>query len=327
MRTLELNIPLLLGGLLVSLLLILAVWGSALAPHDPLVSQTIELDGQSYGGRPLRPLHPFRTAEFPLGFDVIGRDQYSRILWGVRPTLVLCAAVVAARLVIGVSLGLIAGWFGGRVARLVDVLTGVCLAIPLLAVAIVVILVVGIERGLVAFVAALALTGWADLAGLVKARTQIIREAPYIEAAQAIGRWPAGILWHHVLPQLFAILPMLIAFEMSAVLLVVAELGYLGFFIGGGFIDVQIQLDELHLLTADYPELGQMLSQFFGLLTRAPGVAFSAGLLIFAALVGFTLLGEGLRRRLDVTRVRRRPWLRRSRDARQHAGALPGVEA
>lgn len=61
-------------------------------------------------------------------------------------------------------------------------------------------------------------------------------------------------------------------------------------------------------------------------LNRTPWVALSAGLLVFAAMIGFTLLGEGLRRRLDVTRPRRRPWLRRSRDTRQRAGALPGVE-
>jgi len=120
-------------------------------------------------------------------------------------------------------------------------------------------------------------------------------------------------------------LPMLVAFELSAVLLVVAELGYLGFFIGGGFLYAPPDSDTQPLLTAGAPELGQMLSQFFGLLNRTPWVAISAGLLVFAALAGFTLLGEGLRRRLDVTRARRR-WLPFTRTRQPRADGLPGTE-
>lgn len=314
MRRSRFNTPLFVGGLICALLTVIAIFGPSLAPHDPMKGDaTIFVDGRVYGPQPLRPLGPFRSWIYPLGIDTVGRDHYSRLLWSVRPTMLLCVVIVAVRLVLGVLLGVLSGWFGGRVHRAIDTLTGVATAIPLLAVAIAVILVVGLERGLIAFVIGLAVTGWAETATIVRSRVLSVRQAPYIEAARAIGRTPTGLLVHHVVPQLWTILPMLIAFEFSAVLLIVAELGYLGFFIGGGFL----YSDEFagNFLTTGLPELGQMLSQFFGLLNQTPWVAISAGLVVFSALIGFTLLGEGLRRRMDITRPQRSWWARLRRVA------------
>jgi peptide/nickel transport system permease protein len=307
MRVGSRNYPLYIGGALSMIVVGLALFGPSFAPRDPMQGAgVIFVDGVVYGPNPMRALGPFISAEYPLGLDIVGRDMVSRLLWAVRPTLLLCAAITLARLGIGVLLGLVAGWFGGRVAAVIDGLISVCVSIPLLIVAIGVLTAFDSLPGLLGFVLALTLTAWCDTAALVKSRTQIVLQAPFIESARVIGRRSSGVLWQHVLPQLWSIVPMLIAFELSAALLVVAELGYLGYFIGGGFVyeDSVGNFDKQYLQTAGYPELGQMLSQFFLQLYRTPWASLFAGALTVLALIGFTLLGEGLRRGLDVTRPR-----------------------
>jgi ABC-type dipeptide/oligopeptide/nickel transport system permease subunit len=307
MRRSSRNYLLYAGSLISTLVLGLALFGPSLAPRDPMQrSGVFFVDGVVYGPNPMRALGPFISAEYPLGLDIVGRDVLSRLLWAVRPTLLLCAAIALARLMIGMLLGMLAGWFGGWLASLIDGLISVCVSIPLLIVAIAVLTALDGWPALTVFVVALTLTAWCDTATLVKSRTQTVLQAPFIESARAIGRPSGGLLWYHVLPQLWAIIPLLLAFELSAALLVVAELGYLGYFIGGGFVyqDSVGNFDVQYLQTAGYPELGQMLSQFFLQLYRTPWASFFAGSLTVLALVGFTLLGEGLRRGMDVTRPR-----------------------
>lgn len=311
MRATSRNYPLYIGSVLSLAFVILALAGPSLAPRDPMQgSGVFFVDGVLYGPNPMRALGPFISSEYPLGLDIVGRDILSRLLWAVRPTLLLCAVITLARLSIGLLLGVLAGWFGGRVAQVIDGVISVCVSVPLLVVAIAVLTVSHDGPHLAAFVLALTLTAWCDTAALIKNRTQVVLQAPFIESARAIGRRSGGLLWQHVLPQLWSIIPMLIAFELSAALLVVAELGYLGYFIGGGFVyeDSVGNFDRQYLQTAGYPELGQMLSQFFLQLYRTPWASLFAGTLTALALIGFTLLGEGLRRSLDVTRPRPAWW-------------------
>lgn len=319
MKTRQINYPLYLGGTLSALLVALALIGPLLAPHDPMeVNGLMFIEGEAFAPPPLgQPLPPFRSSEFILGHDIIGRDVLSRLLWAIRPTLVLCGLVVAVRIVAGVTLGVVAGWWGGRVGRLIDGLIGLSVSVPLLAFAVAALLAIQLERGLLAFVVALSVTGWCDTAALVRSRTLAVRGAPYIESARAIGLRPTALLWRHVVPQLRPVLPVLIAFELSAVLLLVAELGYLGYYIGGGFIFTYTigNTDTQQLLITGAPELGQMLSDFFGQLYISPWVSIFSGLIVFLALIAFALLGEGLRRRLDVTRPRSvHWWSRRSQE-------------
>jgi ABC-type dipeptide/oligopeptide/nickel transport system permease subunit len=125
--------------------------------------------------------------------------------------------VVATRIVVGVLLGGLAGWFGGRVAWLIDGLTTISLSVPLLAVSIAVLSALDISRGLGVFVVALTITAWCDTAALVKNRTQAVLHSPYIESARAIGAKLIGLFWRHVLPQLRPVLPVMIALELSSV--------------------------------------------------------------------------------------------------------------
>jgi ABC-type dipeptide/oligopeptide/nickel transport system permease subunit len=306
------NLPLRAGLLLTGLVLLVALFGPGLAPDDPLkVYRSQRIDGVTYGGPPLRAIPPFTDPRFPLGVDYISRDVLSRLLWAVRPTLLLCLTIVAARVLAGLLIGALAGWYGRRAIWLVDSLSVLSGSIPLLLLATGVMIAwdTGPTGSLLVFTVALSITGWINTATIVQSRIQTTLHAPFIESARAIGQRRWGIFWRHVLPQVWPALPMVIASELSAVTLVVAELGYLGFYIGGAFIYTDRIGDsptpDVIKLAAGQPELGQMLSDFFGQYHRTPWVNIWAGLVIVLMLSGFTLLSEGLRRELDVTRPRR----------------------
>lgn len=298
----QLNIPLAFGILLVIPFVVVAFWGPTLAPHDPAeIYKALNVDD----GWHTSPFQPGELDDFPLGTDDLGRDLLSRILWAVRPTLTLAFLVVLARLVSGTLLGLLAGWFQETIGRLVDYLVSITIAVPTLVFAVGLILLLGIDNGLLTFVIAMSLTGWPDTAVLVKSRTLSIMQESYIEGAHAIGLDSRGILWRYILPQLWPILPSLLAFELGAVILLTAELGFLGVFLGGGAVIATPDPNSLGTLLAlsdDLPEIGQMLADFWGKIILAPWVPLYVGILVFTQIFAFNLLGEGLRRYMDVTR-------------------------
>jgi ABC-type dipeptide/oligopeptide/nickel transport system permease subunit len=249
------NWPLAIGSLLVLLLLLLAVKGPDWAPRDPMQENyTLPVNGQIV--RP--PYPPFEVEGFPLGTDGFGRDILSRLMWAVRPTLILVTTVAVVRLALGIIYGLAVGWSTGLFGRALDSILSLALSIPVLIVALIGIAAVGIERGLIAFIVGLALTGWAETARLVGEQTRTIKNQSYVEAAQAMGASDLRILFNHILRQVAPLVWMLMAFEVSSTLLVVAELGFLGYYIGGG---VWIEVTDFNAVnTTGLPELGQMLA-------------------------------------------------------------------
>ena len=309
------NIPLIIGLILTGLFLFVALFGSSLAPNDPMhvFNDFVVVDGEAiYPSRTAVP--PFATSEFPLGTDNAGRDLLTRLLFAVRPTLILCLVIATLRIVIGLGLGLWAGWFGGTAERVIDTLIGASLAIPILIFALAIISFLG-EPTLLTFAIALVMTGWANTAVFVKNSTLLTKQSPYIEGARAVGVRPFGILRRYIMPQLWPILPAQIAFELSATLLVVAELGFLGMFIGEAFVRVAEDPNNAGTipvgLTASFPELAQMLSDFWSKMISSPWEIGIVGAIIFLQIFSFNMLGEGLRRQMDVTRPRRAWWRRR----------------
>ena len=309
------NIPLLVGLALAALFLLVALFGPSLATYDPMrvFNELVEVNGQQrYPSR--NPVPPLAAPDFPLGTDTAGRDLLTRLLYAVRPTLILCFVIAALRITIGVLLGLVAGWFGGPAERVIDVLTGASLAIPILIFALAVISFLG-EPTLGTFIVALVATGWANTAVFVKNATLVTKQLPYIEGARAVGVRPWGILRRYIMPQLWPTLPAQIAFELSAGLLVVAELGFLGLFIGEAFVRLTEDPNSAGSipvgLTASFPELAQMLSDFWSKMIISPWEIAIVGFVIFLQIFAFNMLGEGLRRQMDVTRPRRAWWRRR----------------
>jgi peptide/nickel transport system permease protein len=297
------NWPLWAGVLIVSFVVFIAVFGPALSRQDPMQENTILQTGETWE---TPPFPPWTVPGFPLGSDQFGRDLLSRLLWGVRPTLVMVLIVATVRLVLGIVIGLGAGWSTGRLGHLLDMAIGAAFSIPVLIVALAAIAVIGVEWGLLAFIIGLSITGWVETARYVRERTQITRGNLFIEAARALGASDRSILQGHVLRQIMPMLWMLFAFQISSTLMTTAGLGFLGYYIGGDeWVDVA---DFVARRISGMPELGQMLASAWSeqqVITEPWGMIV-AGSAIFVAILGFNLLGEGLRQRLSLENVHRR---------------------
>ena len=149
---------------------------------------------------------------------------------------------------------------------------------------------------MLAFIIGLSVTGWAETARLVREQTRTIRSEIYVEAAHALGATEPQIVFWHVVRQIRAMLLMLFAFEVGGTLMLTAGLGFLGYYIGGDvWVDVA---DFVARRTSGTPELGQMLATSYVRLTDPWGLV-AVGSVVFAAVLGFNLIGEGLRLRLD----------------------------
>lgn len=287
------NWSLITGSLLVLLVVFLAVLGSRLAAQDPLEEHTIIKVGEDWV---TSPFAPFTVPGFPLGSDQYGRDLLSRILWGVGPTLSMVATVAVVRLLLGTLIGLGAGWFNSRLGRWLDMLISGALAVPVLIIALGAIAMLGAEIGLLAFIIGLSINGWGETARIVRDQTQVIKSQLYIEAAQALGASTFTILSRHILRQVMPMVWMLFAFEISNTLMATAGLGFLGYFIGG---DVWVEVsDFVSRRVSGMPELGQMLAtSWINLIEPWPLVV--TGTVVFVSVLGFNLMGEGLRARLN----------------------------
>lgn len=256
-----------LGLAILSLLAVAVVFGPVLAPHDPAVTEPA-----------LRFTAP--SADHPLGTDHIGRDVLSRLLHGAR--LSLGSAVVAALAVgvLGLGLGMAAGYFRGVVDAVVSRAVDVLLAFPTLLLALVVVGAVG--AGLRNILIAVVIAWWAGYARVVRGVTFSEREKPYVESARAVGASGWRIIRRHLLPNIVAPIVVLTTLDMGAILLAVSALSFLGLGVEAGT-----------------PEWGAMLAEARTYMRRAPQLMFYPGAAIFLAVLGFNLLGDGLRDVLD----------------------------
>jgi len=299
----NLNWTLVLGAVLVGFMILIALIGPALAPQDPMK----ENFALSVDGAIRTPPYPaFRVPGYPLGTDRWGRDLWSRILWGVRPTLIMVTAVAGFRLVVGIILGLLIGWAEGRRARRLDSVLSSLLSIPVLIVAMIGIYAIGVDKGLWAFIFGLGITGWAETARMVSEQTRLVKRQTFVEAARALGAGERLILFNHILRQIMSLVWALLAFEISGTLLVAAELGFLEIYIGGG---VWIEVFDFQAVNvAGLPELGQMLATALVKISD-PSAMLIIGSFIFLGVLGFNLLGEGLRIELTQKEFGRRAGL------------------
>lgn len=295
----KINWSIIVGLLLITLITILAIIGPNIAPKDPGEEINItQIDGEWYV-----PPFDIGTPGYPLGSDSFGRDLYSRILWGIRPTMIMVIVVAIVRLVLGVIIGLSAGWFGGKISSFLNSLIQLALALPVLLVALGAIAIVGVELGIWAFIIGLSLTGWVDTALQVREQTQIVKGQVYVEAASAMGASNQQILSNHILKQISPMLLMLFAFEISSTLMLTAGLGFLGYYIGG---DVWVDTDDfVARRISGSPELGQMLATSWVTLTK-PWAMVAVGTTIFITILGFNLIGEGLRQNMGFAKVQKR---------------------
>ena len=289
------NFPFLAGLCIVLALLLLALGGPRLARENPYLAgqRSVRYEDGQFIVPPFPP-----SPEFPLGTDQWGRDILSLLLYGARNTLTTALFVTMTHLLLGFSLGAMAGWNEGKwIDRTVMGIVEVLASLPLLLVGMMLIFALDIRRGLPVFIVALCLVGWGEMAQHVRAEFVSLRQRPFVEGARAIGLNGLGIAIRHILPNMLPSLIAITFLDMGAVLTLMGELGFVDVFIGGG---VQVEDMEFRTVTIpDIPEWGAMLAGARRYARSFPWVTFWPALAFFVAVVGFNLLGEGLRRIIE----------------------------
>jgi len=291
------------GSILVVLFVLVAVLGPEVAPHNPYRRDRIQyIDGELYRA----PIPPCDL--YLLGTDDQGRDLLSLLLYGARQTLVIAAVATTVRLLLGLMLGMLSGWWPGSLFdRAVTTLTEFMAAVPGLILAALLVFAIGIRRGQVSFIVALSLVGWGEVSQIVRGHVLGIRRRLFVDAARAIGLSAVQILSRHVLPNLLGALLALSALEMAGVLLLLGELGFIHVFIGGGgrYVDEALQ-QAVHYF--EVPDWGAMLGTSWRYFRGLPWLPMVPALAFFVTILGFNLFGYGLQRFVERGRFHPSGW-------------------
>lgn len=258
-----------IGLLIITTLILVAIFANVLAPHNPYV-------GNLANARLLPP----GTDGYWLGTDDQGRDILSRLIYGSRITLyvILLVAIIAAP--IGLLVGTIAGYAGGWIDAILMRITDIFLAFPklILALAFVAALGPGIENAIIA----IAITSWPPYARIARAETLTIRNSDYISAVRLMGASPSRIVIRHIMPLCTSSLIVRVTLDMAGIILTAAGLGFLG-------LGAQPPM----------PEWGAMIASGRRFILDQWWVAAMPGIAILIVSLGFNLLGDGLRDALD----------------------------
>lgn len=266
----------LVGAVMVAMVLAIALLGPWFAPHDPNVQfrdVLLHADGT--------PALFFEAKNHVLGGDVLGRDQLSRLLDGGRVSLQVALFATGLAVFVGTLVGMLAGYFGGLIdttlMRVVDIL----LSLPFLLVAIAINRVVD-SPSLLALQVLLGLLSWTTLARVTRAKTLQVREMEFVQAARALGANHGRVLLRHVLPNVTGPAIVIGTTLVAQMVIVESAMSYLG--IG---------------VKPPQASWGSMLREGQEMLTYAPRLVLLPGLLIVTTVLGFNLVGEGLRDALD----------------------------
>jgi peptide/nickel transport system permease protein len=252
-----------IGGVVVGLALLLALLGPFVAPYDPS-DQALARRLESPSGAHL------------FGLDELGRDVGARIVHGARISLAVGVSVVAVSSSLGLLLGLLAGYLGGRVDMAISRVIDVLMAFPGILLAIALVAVRGPSLGNV--ILALSVVGWVGYARLVRGQVLRLRELEFVQAARALGAGVPRILVRHVLPATLPAVVVQATLGMAGAILSEASLSFLG-------LGVQ----------PPTPSWGAMLDAGRAHLVDAPHLTLFPGASIAVVVIGFNLLGDGLR--------------------------------
>lgn len=264
------NRPAWVGGTIVGVALTVALLASWLAPHDPTeqhLARGLERPGW----------------ENPFGRDKLGRDIFSRVVYGTRISFAVGLITVAVSACVGVAIGVLSGYAGGAVDELLMRVTDIFLAFPgiLLAIALMAILGPNLRN----VVIALCLMGWVGYARLVRGQILALREYEFVIAARAIGARPGRIMFRHLLPNALAPVIVEATFGLAGTIIAEAGLSFLG-------LGAQ----------PPTPSWGSMLNEGRTFILVAPHLTIFPGMAIMLLVLGFNFLGDGLRDALDPKR-------------------------
>lgn len=277
------NIPAMGALITIILLLLIAVFSEIdlndgeilfrLSPHDPLDQELIErLKPPVFieGGSP----------EYLLGTDKLGRDILSRIIFGARISLVLATVATTLSLILGVSIGVISGYVGGKTDDFIQRFADLWLAFPALVLFIAVIAVFG--TSFLVLVLVLAIGGWVSYARVARGQVLSVKEKEYVEAARLTGASPLRIMYRHILPNVTSPLIVIFTFSVASIILIESALSFLG-------LGVQ----------PPTPAWGSMLADGRELIATAWWLATFPGLAIMLTVLAVNIFGDALRDILD----------------------------
>jgi peptide/nickel transport system permease protein len=266
------NAKLWAGAAIALLLVALAAAGPAIAPHDPNRQDLV-----SVRQPPVWAGGEWRHA---LGTDSLGRDILSRLLWGARVAVVVAVASAAISALIGVPVAIVAGYARGRVDTALMRLVDVWMSIPAVLLAIALMAVLGL--GLWKVILAIVIVDWTRFARVIRGEVLALREREFVEAARAVGLRPLRVMAEEIFPNLVPLVIVLASLEMAIAVGVEALLSFVGLGV-----------------PAATPSWGAMIAEGRGYLMVSWWGMGVPMLALIVAVVGFTLLGEGLRERLD----------------------------
>ena len=260
------------GAILAGFVILIAVLAPVLSTHSPTKQYP---SGVSEIGAPLAP-----NATFLLGTDNLGRDVYSRILYGSRVSLFISLAANLLSLTVAMTLGTIAGYAGGLTDTLIMRLTDILMSFPVLLLA--GFLAVVMRPGVWVVILVMGLTSWFYLARVVRGEVLSVRQREHVQAARALGGSEFRIVSKHVLPEIMGQVLVFGTLNFSTTIVFVAALSYIG-------IGVQ----------PPTPDWGNMIAEGASYLTTAPWLVLAPGCFLAVSVLGFNLLGDGLRDALD----------------------------
>lgn len=256
-----------IGLLVIGIICLVAIFAQWLIPHDP----TFSFPGMRGKGPSL---------DHPLGFDHIGRDLFSRMIYGARIALIVGLVATLVSVVIGVLVGAMAGFFGGWIDGILSRIVDTLMAFPLLALLVVLSAVLGPSLWTTIFV--IGATTWARFARVVRADVMSLKQTDFITAARSTGVRNGGIIWRHIIPNVLG------------PVIVLASLGV------GGIIILESALSFLGLgIQPPTPSWGGTLADGRALIRQFPHITTFPGIMIFITVLAFNLLGDGMRDALD----------------------------
>jgi peptide/nickel transport system permease protein len=256
----------LFGGCIVLVVLIMAICAPFISPHDPEVTSP----------NVLVPPSP----EYWFGTDTVGRDVLSRCIWGARPSLVIGLVASFVITLIGAGVGAFSGYYGGIVDSLLMRVTDTVLVIPTYFFYILIIAAIR-DRSILTILVLMAVLGWPTVARMVRSEFLLLREMDYVRAAKTLGANNMRIIFRHLLPNAVPLIIVVTTMNIASVILTESALGFLG------------------LTDPTIVGWGNILADGRGVLRSAWWISTFPGVFIFLTVLGFNLLGDGLRDALD----------------------------
>jgi peptide/nickel transport system permease protein len=271
------------GAVLVAMLVVIAALAPVLSAKDPLAS---DIDhGLTVLGAPLPP-----SEQAVLGTDQLGRDVWARVVAGAGTSLSIAALATLIALVIGLSVGLVAGYAGGAIDHALMRLVDLVLAFPFLLLAILLAALfrqADLASSRAPVFLTLGLVGWTTMARVIRGKAQLLAQSDMVTAARTLGASPVRIMVHHLLPNVAGLVVVVTALGFAQNLLSESMLSYLG--LGP---------------PPPAPTWGRMLYEGRAYYRAAPHLVLAPGVAILLAVVGFNLLGAGLRDAFDARDAR-----------------------